>query len=82
MLWSNRHSKNLDFGKVVEGIAGEDPSFSIVYSLAKFVKESKTPSLLENEVEDLGLISELSMNKVRRNKGVCVSRERERDWKG
>lgn len=64
IIWTNKYTKTLDYLKVVEGISGSETSFSIIYALAKFVKESTKPPKAKEELEGLDTLNDLISLKV------------------
>jgi hypothetical protein len=54
----------MDFLKVVEGVSGTETSFSIVYTLAKFVLQNKKTLKESEEIDGLRVFYEVCHNKV------------------
>jgi len=59
---TNKYTKNVDYIKVVDGVAGADASINLFYQLAKFVLASKDPEDFDSQ-DSVQLINDLCQNK-------------------
>mgnify|MGYP006933351782 FL=1 len=65
LLYTNRHTKNIDFSKAIEGIAGAEVGFKLIYDLAKMVDKSQT-ALEKNQITSpVETLSKIAQSKVR-----------------
>lgn len=64
LFWTTKHAKNMDYVKMVEGLAGAESSYQIVYQLAKWVKASKEPLKETEELMNIKTLNDLCTHKV------------------